>query len=502
MVASVVINVSSSNVDVAYDYIVPEELQSLIKIGCRVKVPFGNSNRTLMGYVVDLKDNIETTYELKLIVELIDLEPVITKEKLELAKYIKEDTLCPLIRILNLMVPEILHLKPVQYLNVINYNELDANLADVLGGKNVVPYSAKLAKYSYKIKSLMELSNNHFKSYDSWMLPLRNRFINLNKTQLEKAGYVLQNIRQIENKRNYKRLSRETNDIAYEYVCTTTKVSKKLKKEIYAKIQESYSLPSYIDEFVAFTRFFKNKENINKVYYTMCGERRYSHHTYKMTDNVMKLWMSYRNEQYLSNLNKQDLFEKLNYMYDSEMLINRIRKVYGTDWDLNSIKFYNEQQLHDNLVRITNSEDFLRLYNAEAYEREIKPFEMEDDIFELENDTEIQIARNRATLTNIGQAMGICVGGYGGQVECGYCRIAYLKVNDAYEVCIELKKHKNPDTKKFEYTIVQAKLRYNELVGKKEFYYNIVKEWADKHNISIDTYDMKVYDENKIAIEY
>ena len=357
-------------------------------------------------------------------------------------------------------------------------------------------------KYSYKIKSLMELSNDDFKSYDSWMLPLRNRFINLNKNQLERARYVLQNIKQLENKRNYKRLSRETNDIAYEYVCTTTKVSKKLKKEIYAKIQKSYSLPSHIDEFVAFTRFFKNKENINKVYYTMCGERKYSHHTYKMTDNVMKLWMSYRNEQYLSNLNKQDLFEKLNYMYDSEMLINRIRKVYGTDWDLNSIKFYNEQQLHDNLVRITNSEDFLRLYNAEAYEREIKPFEMEDDVFELEKDTEIQIARNRATLTNIGQAMGICVGGYGGQVECGYCRIAYLKVNDAYEVCIELKKHKNPDTKKFEYTIVQAKLKYNELVGKKEFYYNIVKEWADKHNIAIDTYDMKVYDENKIAIEY
>ena len=159
MVASVVINVSSSNVDVAYDYIVPEELQSLIKIGCRVKVPFGNSNRTLMGYVVDLKDNIETTYELKLIVELIDLEPVITKEKLELAKYIKEDTLCPLIRILNLMVPEILHLKPVQYLNVINYNELDANLADVLGGKNIVPYSAKLAKYSYKIKKAKPFSS-------------------------------------------------------------------------------------------------------------------------------------------------------------------------------------------------------------------------------------------------------------------------------------------------------------------------------------------------------
>ena len=156
MVASVIINVSSSNVDIAYDYIVPDELLSIIQIGCRVKVPFGNNNRTLMGYVTDLKEDVITKYELKKIVELIDLEPIITKEKLELAKYIKEDTLCPLIRILNIMVPEILHLKPVQYLNILDYNSLDGNLASEFGGKNIVNYTKKLAKYSYKIKKAIE----------------------------------------------------------------------------------------------------------------------------------------------------------------------------------------------------------------------------------------------------------------------------------------------------------------------------------------------------------
>ena len=356
-------------------------------------------------------------------------------------------------------------------------------------------------KYSYRIKSLMELSNNEFRNYESWMLPLRNRFINADKNQLEKARDIVQVIKQTENKRNYKRLSREANEIDYEFVCKTTKLSKKLKKEIYSQLQNRYQLPAYIEQFAVFTRFFKNKENINKVYNTFKSESSsYFCYTYRMTDDVMKLWMNYRDEQYLSNLKGNNLRDKLSEMSDAMRLINRLRRVYGSDWDINSVRFHNEKQFHDEFVRLTNSEEFLRLYNAEAYEKEIKPFEMEDEIYELEKDTEIQIARNRATLTNIGQAMGICVGGYGGQVECGHCRIAYLKLNDAYEVCIELNKHKNPETKKYEYTIVQAKLRYNELVGKKEFYYNIVKNWADKHNIKINTYDMAVYNEKKSTL--
>ena len=356
-------------------------------------------------------------------------------------------------------------------------------------------------KYSYRIKSLMELSNNEFRNYESWMLPLRNRFINASKNQLEKARDIVQVIKQTENKRNYKRLSREANEIDYEFICKTTKLSKKLKKEIYSQLQNRYQIPAYIEQFAVFTKFFKNKENINKVYNTFKRESsNYFCYTYRMTDNVMKLWMSYRDEQYLSNLEGQELRDKLNEMSDAMHSINKLRKVYGSDWDINSVRFHNEKQFHDEFVRLINSEEFLRLYNAEAYEKERKPFEMEDDIYELEKDTEIQIARNRATLTNIGQAMGICVGGYGGQVESGRCRIAYLKVNDKYEVCIELNKHKNPETKKYEYTIVQAKLRYNELVGKKDFYYNIVKDWATKHNIKINTYDMEVHNEVKTTV--
>ena len=115
MYANVIVNVPSSNVDVSFDYLVPDEISSLIKVGTRVKVPFGQGNRTIMGYVVSLSDSTNYNGEMKEIIELVDLIPVISEKKIQLAKYIKEDTHCPLIRILNIIVPEILQLKPVKY---------------------------------------------------------------------------------------------------------------------------------------------------------------------------------------------------------------------------------------------------------------------------------------------------------------------------------------------------------------------------------------------------
>lgn len=155
MIASVVVNVKSNNVDYAFTYSIPENIIPLIKVGSRVKVPFGQSNRLLMGYVLELKDEL-STMELKDIVELVDIEPVLSEKQIELAKFIKEDTICPLIRILNVMVPSSLQLKSKKYLNIVNYDDLDANLATILGGKQVVEYTSRLSSFSYQIEKAIE----------------------------------------------------------------------------------------------------------------------------------------------------------------------------------------------------------------------------------------------------------------------------------------------------------------------------------------------------------
>jgi hypothetical protein len=370
-------------------------------------------------------------------------------------------------------------------------------------------------KFSYRIKSfeecvgepknvVRELKGEWRRSlinmYDSHLLILHNRFINLNYKDLKYTALdIINNIQWIEEKRNYKKLPREANNIGLEYICNSVGVSKKLRKKVAAFLEtgEGMTYDRLSDKaytFVNICKSFKNKENINKIFDSiLSASSRDLRARYDANEATMNLWLNYRNETYISNCSPKELSNKIDLMDDSRRMIINIRNVFGEDWDLNSIKFYNEQQFHDDLVRITTSEDYIYLLNKEKDERQIKPFEMEDDIYELEEvENDIYIARNRAILTNIGTAMGICVGGYGGSVESGRCRIAYIKENGIYKVCLELSKHKNKETNKYEYTIVQAKLQYNGLCVTEEVYFNKVKEWAERNNIAIDTSDMNV----------
>ena len=69
------------------------DASSKIKIGSRVKVPFGH--QTLEGFVLKITNKIDNNdYELKYIKELVDEEPILNKEMLELGNYLSEYTLC------------------------------------------------------------------------------------------------------------------------------------------------------------------------------------------------------------------------------------------------------------------------------------------------------------------------------------------------------------------------------------------------------------------------
>ena len=70
-----------------------------------------------------------------------------------------------------------------------------------------------------------------------------------------------------------------------------------------------------------------------------------------------------------------------------------------------------------------------------------------------------------------------------------------------YKVCIELNGRKNKETDEYQYTIVQAKLQYNDLCVTDETYFNKVKEWAERNNIEIDTNDMNIVNENRRQVQ-
>jgi primosomal protein N' (replication factor Y) len=85
-----------------FDYHLPSPLQGRVKPGHLITAPFGHRN--VQGIVVNLLKR-PSVAETRPIEELLDPEPVLTPDQLELARWIEKQTLAPLIECLTLMLP-------------------------------------------------------------------------------------------------------------------------------------------------------------------------------------------------------------------------------------------------------------------------------------------------------------------------------------------------------------------------------------------------------------
>lgn len=104
MTVNVLVELSNRNIDKYFTYNVPKELQDNVKVGIRVKVPFGK--QTLEGFIMEI--NNESNQDLKDIIEIVDKDIILNDELIELGKYIKETTLCTLISAYQTMLPKAL----------------------------------------------------------------------------------------------------------------------------------------------------------------------------------------------------------------------------------------------------------------------------------------------------------------------------------------------------------------------------------------------------------
>ena len=90
MIAGVLVELSNKNIDRIFEYDIPSNLISKIKIGIRVTVPFGNMK--LEGFVLSISDNKSTDKELRSIIDVIDDTVVLNDELLELGKVMQKNT--------------------------------------------------------------------------------------------------------------------------------------------------------------------------------------------------------------------------------------------------------------------------------------------------------------------------------------------------------------------------------------------------------------------------
>lgn len=134
-VAKVIVDVPTMQTDQPFTYLVPENLNEQLAVGKRVEVPFGNGNRHVQGFVLAIEPIAatvldETNVQLKELVAVLDLKPVLNTEMLALADYMKEKTFAFKITCLQTMLPSVMRADYQKYIYLTD--ELSEELQDQL----------------------------------------------------------------------------------------------------------------------------------------------------------------------------------------------------------------------------------------------------------------------------------------------------------------------------------------------------------------------------------
>lgn len=102
MIAEVILNSNSKQLNRVFDYQIPEDIASKVKIGSRVLVPFANRKEPEEGFVVNIKET--SSYQVKAIKQVDETE-YISQENIELAKWMAKRYFCNISDCIKMMLP-------------------------------------------------------------------------------------------------------------------------------------------------------------------------------------------------------------------------------------------------------------------------------------------------------------------------------------------------------------------------------------------------------------
>nr|WP_319488061.1 primosomal protein N' [uncultured Caproiciproducens sp.] len=140
-IAKVAVEKTVYHFDKAFDYMVPAELLSSVKPGCRVMVPFGGANSKRQGMILELVSQ-NGADKLKPVLEMLDAAPLLSDEALHLVVWLKEHYFCTLYDAVKLLLPTGVNFKiRTQYSLGAEINSLDmADFSEI--EKQVIAYIA------------------------------------------------------------------------------------------------------------------------------------------------------------------------------------------------------------------------------------------------------------------------------------------------------------------------------------------------------------------------
>lgn len=144
MIAKVIVDVNSKQLDRPFDYRVPNKFRDTLSPGMRVMVPFGK--RIIMGFVISI-NNTTSIEGVKDIIDIFDLYPALSEELLNLGMFISEETGCNKVQAFQAMLPSAMKAKYKKGIKVINYDKLHIDLKKIFENRSIIEYSSDLSEY-------------------------------------------------------------------------------------------------------------------------------------------------------------------------------------------------------------------------------------------------------------------------------------------------------------------------------------------------------------------
>jgi len=117
LVARVVINSNTLSTDRLYDYSIPSCLDEKIRLGMRVKVPFGRGNRFQEAYVYEIVQKSECQ-GLKSISDIVSDKTYFGKKEVELIEFMRHRYFCSYMSAIRSFVPAGVNVKYVNYISI------------------------------------------------------------------------------------------------------------------------------------------------------------------------------------------------------------------------------------------------------------------------------------------------------------------------------------------------------------------------------------------------
>jgi primosomal protein N' (replication factor Y) len=159
-----------SAADTEFDYGVPDEIWP-IQVGQRVEAPFGRKDKLEKGFCVEADVPFEKSFaghdkghKLKTVKSVIDKEPLLNAELMDLARWISSYYVCPLGQVLAAMVPAAVKkgagVKTHQYVYLtISNDEANKTIDELRGKKQKLIIKHLLEQQAFDPDSAMDLQN-------------------------------------------------------------------------------------------------------------------------------------------------------------------------------------------------------------------------------------------------------------------------------------------------------------------------------------------------------